>query len=83
MANEVCRDLCPQLSEYLDGTASQALCAEIERHVAGCDNCRIVLDTLRRTVALYRGLPQPELPEGFRERLYATLRLDDYAPPKA
>ena len=50
-----CRELLGSLSDYVDGAADAVLCAEIERHLEGCDNCRVVVDTLGRTVSLYRG----------------------------
>jgi anti-sigma factor RsiW len=80
MTNPTCRDLLGGLSDYLDGEASGALCAEIERHLAGCDKCRIVVDTLRKTVTLYHQLPQPLMPEAALERLYKRLDLAEYLP---
>jgi anti-sigma factor RsiW len=73
-----CRHLLGDLSDYVDGEASAELCAEIERHLGDCDNCRVVIDTLRRTVKLYRGLPGPALPSAARERLYRSLDLGQY-----
>lgn len=78
-----CQHLLGELSAYLDGEATALVCAEIERHLSGCENCRAVVDTLRKTITLYHTLPQPELPEGVRERLYRTLQLEDYRPPAA
>jgi anti-sigma factor RsiW len=80
MTNATCRDLLDGLSDYLDGDAPSELCAEIERHLADCDKCRIVVDTLRKTVTLYHQLPQPEMPASARERLYKRLDLTDYLP---
>lgn len=81
MANATCRDLLDGLSDYLEGEASGELCAEIERHLAGCQKCRVVVDTLRKTVTLYRQLPQPVMPAPARERLYKRLDLAEYLPP--
>ena len=75
MEHESCRGLLGSLSDFLDGEASERLCAEIRQHMEGCERCRVVVDTLRRTVTLYHGLPRPDLPEGARERLYKTLKL--------
>lgn len=71
-----------ELSNYIDGQAAADVAAEIERHAAGCENCRIVLDTLRGTVRLYRRLPDPGLPEAARERLYRSLDLSGYYRPR-
>ncbi len=73
-----CRDILPDLSLYIDQEASAMLCEEIERHLAHCDNCRVVVDTLRRTVSLYQTLLQPELPDHLRERLYRTFQLEEF-----
>jgi len=77
-----CPDILGNLSNYLDGEASAALCAEIDKHLAHCEDCRVVVDTLNRTVTLYRTLPQPEMPEVMRERLYKKLDLEPYFQPK-
>ncbi len=75
MDHETCRALLGDLSDYLDGEASASVCAEIERHMAGCEHCRVVVDTLRKTIELYHTLPQPDMPAGARERLYKILDL--------
>lgn len=75
-----CKDLLGSLSDYVDGTLSTAICQEIEAHMAECNNCRIVVDTLRKTVYLYKtaGDEPANLPTPVRERLYRTLHLEDY-----
>jgi len=76
---EHCQYLLGSLSEYVDGELTGELCAELERHLAGCENCRIVVDTLRKTVYLVRAAnEQIDLPEDVRSRLYHCLDLDDY-----
>ena len=75
-----CRHMLGDLSLYLDGEASAELCFEIERHMSNCENCRIVVDTLQKTVLLYRDLPQPTLTDDARERLYQALDLQDFLP---
>jgi predicted anti-sigma-YlaC factor YlaD len=79
MKHEDCRELLGELSNYLDREASARFCAEIEEHMANCEKCRIVVDTLRKTVSLYRQLAQPLVPKQARERLYKALNLADFA----
>ncbi len=67
-----------ELSAYLDGDVPGELRAVIEQHLAECGDCRIVLDTLRQTVALYERLPGPDLPPAARARLYKTLTLEEF-----
>jgi predicted anti-sigma-YlaC factor YlaD len=72
----VCRELKDKLSAYLDGELESALCAEIERHLNGCDNCRVVVDTLNRTITLYRDYGQAAVPPDTHERLTHVLKLE-------
>ena len=76
--NPECRRLLASLSDYVDGLLDDALCREIEAHMAGCDNCRIVVNTLAKTVDLYRATPTPDLPAEIAQRLYSSLNLDDF-----
>ena len=74
-----CANLLGSLSEYIDGALSPELCQEIEKHLAGCENCRVVLNTTKRTIDLVQSpAGQPPLPEDVRERLFKRLNLDDY-----
>jgi anti-sigma factor (TIGR02949 family) len=79
MDHEHCHALLGNLSEYVDGVLEEELCAEIERHLEGCDNCRIVIDSLRKTVSLYQTTAQSDaMPEEVRERLFKRLDLDEF-----
>lgn len=79
-----CANLLGSLSEYIDGDLSAELCREIEKHLAGCDNCRVVLNTTRRTIDLVHApVEKPDLPEDVRERLFKRLNLDNYLNPKS
>ncbi len=77
MAHDNCQHLLADLSDYIDGEAADSVCAEIERHLADCADCRAVVDTLRKTIYLYRQLPQPTLPESARARLIAAFTFAD------
>ena len=74
-----CKQLLGSLSEYIDGELQAELCAQIEAHLLDCDNCRIVVNTLRKTVELYEQTAAPAgLPESMRERLFLKLELQEY-----
>jgi anti-sigma factor RsiW len=75
-----CRALMGSLSDYVDGALSEELCEEIERHVTECQDCHVVVDTLRKTISLYHesAAEAGEVPGLVRERLFRTLNLDDY-----
>jgi anti-sigma factor RsiW len=75
-----CRQLLGSLSDYVDGDLADEICAEIERHMAGCDRCRIVVDTLRKTVELYHATADAPatVPPDVRQRLFFRLDLEQF-----
>ena len=77
MNRDECQHLLSQLGDYVDGEASRAMCEEIERHLADCENCRVVVDTLRKTVMLYQTRGPDPVPGDVEERLYKALDLKD------
>lgn len=82
--SEKCRQFLGSLSEYIDGELQAELCQQLEEHLHGCENCRVVVNTLRKTIELYEQVtPSPDLPEGVRERLFARLQLEDNLQPRA
>ncbi len=79
--HQTCHDLLGSLSDYIDGALDDALCVEIESHMAECDNCQIVVDTLRKTVTLYRRLPAQPIPADLEARLFKRMALGEYINP--
>jgi predicted anti-sigma-YlaC factor YlaD len=84
MDHESCRFLLSSLSDYVDGELGDELCAEIDRHLQSCENCRIVIDSLKKTVYLYHvtSMEPPMVPDDVRERLYTRLDLSEYLDRK-
>jgi len=73
-----CSDLVRQLTDYLDGNASEAESAAIDRHLEGCPSCVRYKNVVEYGPELLRSLPTPELREDFRPRLTHRLyHVDD------
>lgn len=72
----VCHDLLGQLSDYVDGELEASLCAELEAHLAECPNCRVMVDTVRKTIVLYQTQATTELPSDVEARLYRVLEIE-------
>ena len=69
-----CQEYVGDLNQYLDGGIDPDLCDEIEKHIGKCENCRIMVDSLRQTVMLCReGKPEP-LPPELESKLSGLLR---------
>lgn len=79
-----CHDLLGVLSDYIDGELKAELCAQLEQHLSECENCRVVVDTLHKTISLYqKSTTQAGVPKGLRERLLTRLDLDEFIKPAA
>jgi predicted anti-sigma-YlaC factor YlaD len=79
MVSKQCQNLLGALSDYIDGELEGAVCAELESHLSGCENCRIVVDTLKRTVSLYKVVSnETSTPNGVHQRLLQRLELDAF-----
>jgi anti-sigma factor RsiW len=76
-----CRDLLASISDYADGSLEEGLCQELDRHLADCDDCQVVVDTLRKTIELYHTEVTHAVPEDVKRRLFKRLDLDDLLPP--
>jgi len=73
-----CKNLLSNLSDYVDGELSVEICAELEQHLSGCENCRIVVNTLRKTIDIYHQTGAVEsIPADVRSRLFKCLNLGD------
>jgi len=69
-----CEDMLALLNEYVDGEIDPAICAEFEKHMAGCNPCQVVVDNIRQTITLYKNGQPYALPVQFQDRLHSALR---------
>jgi hypothetical protein len=77
--HESCRQLLSTLGDYVDGTLSGELCARLEHHMKDCRRCRIVVNTMKKTIELYQETgEETPLPDDVHERLFLRLDLEDF-----
>jgi len=69
-----CKHFVAGLSDYLDGALSNTVRAEFDRHAAVCARCRIVFDTTRKTVELYKQFLPCAVTPSLDSRVMAALR---------
>ncbi|HZT72298.1 MAG TPA: hypothetical protein VE996_01445 [Terriglobales bacterium] len=71
-----CRQLLDALGDYLDQEITVSVRREIEQHCHRCHKCWLLLETCRKTVAVYEHQEPPELPAAVHDRLMkAVLRI--------
>ena len=68
-----CNEVLEQLSEYLDEEAREDLCRSIEQHLHQCKDCRFFVDTVKKTIMLYRADRLVEMPPAVTDQLQAAL----------
>jgi anti-sigma factor RsiW len=78
--HENCQSMLSFLSDFVDGELNQDLCLEIESHLSQCPDCSIVIDTLKKTIYLYRknSIGSDQVPNDVRKRLFRCLNLEEY-----
>lgn len=69
-----CHEVMKQLASFLESELDESLRLAIEEHLKGCRNCRLIVDTMRKTVEIYCDGKLFELPLDVRGRLHEALR---------
>jgi len=78
MVADNCKSLLEGISDYIDGIAQDEFCRELERHLSTCENCRIVVDTMKKTIYLYQSTTKSDMPVSVRERLFKSLDMEEF-----
>lgn len=74
-----CKQFVDAISSYVDGDLSEELCAELDKHLSECDNCSIVVNTLKKTIDIYHQQAEIEkTPEEVKDRLFYRLNLEQF-----
>lgn len=47
-----CKEFMADLGDYLDGDVASAVRAQLEAHLSHCQTCRVVYDSVRKTVTV-------------------------------
>lgn len=68
-----CRRFVAGLSDYLDGVLDTAVRAGFDRHIADCPRCRIVSETTRKTIQLYKAFGVSTVPPALESRVLAAI----------
>jgi hypothetical protein len=71
---KTCADYCDHLSDYLDGDIGEEECRYLEEHLALCQPCSLVYESLRTTVNLCGKGVSDDIPENVRTKLKMFLR---------
>lgn len=68
-----CRGVIRELSDYLNGDMDPSTLSDLELHLLRCEDCRVVVDTTRKTIEIFCKAEPVPLPDDIRQRLHEAL----------
>jgi predicted anti-sigma-YlaC factor YlaD len=76
-----CKDAYKFICDNLDQEVDSPECVEIRRHLAECPDCSSYLDSLKKTITLYRTEPRSStIPPSVHRRLLKVVQLATDSP---
>ena len=71
----MCPDVLTLFSQHLEGEIDPGVCATMEAHLARCARCRDACESLKRTLAMCRQLPTPDVPAPLAASIRAAIHM--------
>jgi RNA polymerase sigma-70 factor (ECF subfamily) len=69
-----CPDVLTLFSQHLEGEIDPGVCATMEAHLAQCGHCRDACESLKRTLAVCRQSPTPDVPAAVAASVKAAIQ---------
>lgn len=73
-----CKDFLSHLGSYLEGDLAVAVRLKLERHLAACPTCRVIVDSSKKTITILTDAGQVDLtgtlPEPVISRIMERIR---------
>ncbi|MBI5021850.1 MAG: hypothetical protein HZB59_10480 [Ignavibacteriales bacterium] len=70
-----CGDVFTYICDKLDQNIDSPKCRIIKKHLDECPKCTAYLDSLKRTILLYRAYPPAKVPSGSSRKILAKLKI--------
>jgi predicted anti-sigma-YlaC factor YlaD len=68
-----CREVYLHICDRLDENIDSPKCRAIKRHLSTCADCAAYLDSVKKTVTLYRTMPIPRVPVSAHRELFKSI----------
>lgn len=64
-----CKEFLHGISDFIDNDVSPEIRENLQKHIDECPNCWVVFDTTKKTIQVYKGMEEQNLPEDVHKRL--------------
>lgn len=71
-----CKDVFNYICDKLDADLNSPKCRSIKKHIDDCPNCITYLDSLKKTILLYKVYPEVKAPKGVIKEIFARLEIE-------
>jgi anti-sigma factor RsiW len=75
-----CKQVYRHICENLDENIHSARCRAIRRHLVSCPDCGAYLDSIKKTIALYKSIPTPKVPSAIHLKMLKALQAEMARP---
>lgn len=70
-----CKEAYLRICDNLDADPNSAKCRQVLKHLEKCPDCAALLDSVKKTVSLYRSAPTPRIPSATHRKLIKTINI--------
>lgn len=64
-----CKEFLDGISDFIDNDVSPDVRQNLQKHIDECPNCWVVFDTTKKTIQVYKGMEEQNIPEDVHQRL--------------
>ena len=68
-----CKEFLKELNDFLDDLIDPETKKHWQKHVDECPNCFVMVDTTRKTLQVYKGMEEQDVPPTIKNRLLDAL----------
>ena len=68
-----CKNVIREVSNYIDGDLDPHLLEDLKRHLEHCEDCTMIVDQTKKSIAILSGSKLFDLPDDVRARLRAAV----------
>jgi hypothetical protein len=68
-----CKEFLDGISDFIDDDVSPEVRQKLQKHIDECPNCWVVYNTTKKTIQVYKGMEEQNIPGDIHRRLLAAI----------